>query len=153
MEQLDQALQRMYSENVQESSQAIQTCGEISIYENGTLSETAIEKIAELLFRAFPKLPNPTFALLKDRFKALGHSDQKALDAVYSVIDTYEGWDKLPNIANFIQYDKKIKIYTYKEVCEMGFVGMKAVDIGMDSPRWAKEEDAEKYKLKTWDTK
>lgn len=73
-------------------------------------------KVRELLFKVFPKFNNSTFEVLKDRFKALGFTDERALDSVNNVIDTYEGWDKLPNIANFIQFDKKVRLYEYDEL-------------------------------------
>ena len=60
-------------------------------------------------------MPLETFDILKDRFKANGFSDERLKASIDNVIDNYEGWDKLPNIANFIQFDKKVKLYTYTE--------------------------------------
>ena len=130
----------------------IQDTSEISVYTDKLTKAEAVIQEARIK-KAFPKMFEGQVSLLMEMFPENNFTDNRMRDAVNHVICTYEGWDKLPNIANFIQYDKKIKIYTYKEVCEIGFVGMKAVDIGMDSPRWVKEEDAEKYKLKIWSIK
>lgn len=55
------------------------------------------------------------FESLKEAFADNAFSDKRMIASVKNVRDTYEGWDKLPNIANFIQFDKKIKFYTYTE--------------------------------------
>ena len=100
--------------------------------------------------QAFPKMPDATFNLLKDRFKENNFTDERLRDSINNVIDTYQGWDKIPNIANFIQYDKKIKIYTYKESIEYGQKYLAAVDLDFNGPRWITKEDQEKYKIKLW---
>ena len=89
--------------------------------------------------------------LLRDRFKANGFCDKRMEDAVNYVIDNYTGFDKLPTIADFIRYDKKVKIYTHGEVTENNLWGtVEAIDVGLDKPRWAKKEDVEKYGIKKW---
>lgn len=99
---------------------------------------------------AFPKMPDPTINLLKERFKANGFSDDRLKDAVANVIDNYEGWDKSPNIANFINFDKKVKIYNYKESLEYGQKYLVAVDLGFNEPRWITKEDQHNFKIKLW---
>lgn len=95
-------------------------------------------------------MPDATFALLKDRFKDNKFTDERLKDAINQVIDTYEGWDKIPNIANFIQYDKKIKIFTYKESIEYGQKSLIAVDLQINEPRWIRIEEQIKYKIPLW---
>ena len=68
---------------------------------------------------AFPKVPPDFFEVLKNRFKENGFTDQRIIDSVNNVIDNYVGWDKFPNIANFIQFDKTNKNYTYRELLDM----------------------------------
>ena len=108
----------MNYEKQPESLQATPISSEISVY-RGDLTKGGMVRVREILFKAFPKFPNESFEVLKDRFKANGFSDERAIDAVNNVIDTYEGWDKLPNIANFVQYDKKQRVFTYYELLEM----------------------------------
>jgi hypothetical protein len=98
----------------------------------------------------FPKIPLPMLDELKNAFADNNFTDERIKDAVDYVRDTYEGWDKLPNIANFIQYDKKIKIYSWKESIEIGQQYLIAVDLGFNNPKWVLKEDQKKYKLKLW---
>ena len=98
-------------------------------------------------------MPNYTVELIKDRAKANGFTDQRYMDAVLHVIDNYEGWDKNPNVANFIQFDKKVKAYTYKQSLEIGQKYLVAVDLGYTEPRWVSREDFEQHNLKKWDSK
>lgn len=124
---------------------------EISVYK-GELTKGCVIKQIEKLKKAFPKASPGYFEVLKDRFVENHFCDERVIDSVNYVIDTYEGWDKLPNIANFIGYDRKVKLYTYKEVCEnYSWDDLGAVDVGLDKPRWAKKEDIERYKLNKWE--
>jgi hypothetical protein len=68
------------------------------------------------ILKAFPKFNKSQLEILRERFKELSFTDQRIMDAVNHVIDTYEGWDKLPNIANFVQYDKYKHLLTYNDV-------------------------------------
>ena len=86
----------------------------LSIY-SGELTKGNLAKQTAKLLQAFPKMPPETIDILKDRFIENGFNDERMIAAVGNVIDNYEGWDKLPNIANFIQFDKKVKLYTYTE--------------------------------------
>lgn len=90
-----------------------------------------------------------TFNLLKDRFKENKFTDERLKDSINHVIDTYEGWDKLPNIANFIQYDKKVKAFTYEQVIEHNhkFPGSMKYFRQLKNGKWARVEDIEQYKL------
>ena len=125
------------------------TSNEISIYD-GELTKECFKNETAKILQAFPKMPIEMFNILKDRFKANGFTDQRLRDAVGNVIDTYEGWDKLPNIANFILFDKKFKTYLHSESIELGQDNLVMVDVGLDKPRWVLAEDQLKYKLKLW---
>jgi hypothetical protein len=67
--------------------------------------------------KAFPALPLSFYDVLTDRLRAAGFSDQRLFDAVSYVIDSciYP----MPTIAQFISFDKKIKIYTYHQYCQL----------------------------------
>ena len=131
---------------------------EISIY-HGKLTKEELAKQCARILKAFPKMPRTTLDTLKDRFIANNFNDARLIAAVDYVIDNYEGWDKLPNIANFIRYDKKIKTYSQRELMEIHkdcyFAGATYDPIekeyakiklpGIDEPRFVKKEDQIKY--------
>ena len=129
-----------------------QTLNEISIYK-GQLSQICLTEQTGKILQAFPKMEIAMFKLLKERFKANGFNDERLKAAVGHVIDNYEGWDKLPNIANFIQYDKTVKIYSYKEAIEFGMDDLGMIDVGLEKPRWCLKEYIEMYKLNKWEAK
>ena len=88
---------------------------------------------------------------LKNAFAENGFDDDRMRDAINHVRDTYEGWDKLPNIANFIQFDKRVKVFNYKQSIEIGQQYLDVVDTGIGKPMWAYKGDVLKYKLKLWE--
>jgi len=97
---------------------------------------------------AFPELSNLKLVMLKDRFAENGFDDKKIIASVDNVIDTYKG--DSPSIAEFIQYGKDIKAYTYEESIKFGQDKLAMVDIGADNPRWVLPEVKIKYKLPDW---
>lgn len=107
--------------------------------------------------KVFPKFAG-TISILKERLKANGFNDERLKAAVNHVIDTYTGFGKEPNIADFIQYDKKVKVYTYNEIIAMEGSGDKfarftKVNVGLDKPRYALTEEVEFYQLLKWSKK
>ena len=123
---------------------------EISIYQSGRLSRDTLSKETAKILQAFPKMPMPTFNLLKDRFVENKFTDERLRDSVNYVIDNYQGFDKTPNIADFIIYDKKVKFFNFEETQKIGQENLAMVDLGFSTPRWVYREDAERYKLKLW---
>jgi len=108
---------------------------------------------------AFPTMQKGQVQMLVEMMIDEGFTRQRAMDSVSHVIKTYQGWDKNPNIANFILYNKRIKAYTYQEICtahdkgEMVFADYEPIDLGHDNPRFARREDVEKFNLKKWEKK
>jgi len=106
------------------------------------------------LKQSFPALGSGFYDIFMDRIKDNGFSDERLTDAVNHVVDTciYPQ----PTIAQFLNFDVRIKIYNYSEYVQ--FVtenrnpdSMKAVRIaGKEKPMFAKIEDIEKYKLELW---
>jgi len=88
--------------------------------------------------------------ILKDRFIENNFTHSRLIAAVNHVIDNYQGWDKHPSIANFISYDKKIKVFTYIEAISYGMGYLKMINIGFDKPGWALEEHVLQYNLEEW---
>jgi hypothetical protein len=146
------------SEIFQSQFLTITGTNEISIYK-GELTKQALVEQTKRVLKMFPKFPQPMLEELKNAFADNGFSDERMKDAVNHVRDTYEGWDKLPNIANFIQFDKKIKVLTYDELVIL--VNEKTakmcdyipINTGLSKPRWVLKELQEKYKLELWSKK
>ena len=89
---------------------------EISLYRGNLTDECLIRNIV-LIKKAFPSLPLQFYDVLTDRIYANKFSDARLEDAICNVIDNciYP----IPTIANFISFDKKIKIYNYKQIVDM----------------------------------
>ena len=109
----------MDSEESQRTSPMIQdSTDSISIYK-GKLTEQEITKQLEKVILIFPKFPESMLIELKESFIDNNFNDERMIAAVKHVRDSYQGWDKLPNIANFVSFDYRVKIYTYLELCDL----------------------------------
>ncbi len=149
-------------------------CFEISAYHSGTLTTKGIEETASKIHIAFPKLFNGKkqkeitdfILLLTERIRANGFTDERFQDAVNNVIDNFTSWTREPSIADFISFDKKVKIYSpedlMKKYKDSYYYGAKEdpinryyvrVDIGIGEAMFALKADAEKYKMKLWTAK
>jgi hypothetical protein len=134
---------------------------EISAYQNTGLSQKVLTEQIAKVYKAFQGIENKEyFQVLKERIKESGFSNEKLKDAVNHVIDTCVY--PRPQIAEFLSYDKKIKLYTYDQKIELinkmgGNLAnklYKSVKIqGQKRPMWAHIDDIEKYKLELWNTK
>lgn len=69
------------------------------------------------LARAFPKHEAGFFKLLTERVVANGFTAKRLNDAVNYLVDNFQY--KELNISDIIKFDKKVKLYTYNEVCSM----------------------------------
>ena len=67
------------------------------------------------LLCAFPDLSNEFVNVLIERAKDKGFNDVRFTDAINNVVDNCQ-YPK-PTLANFLSYDKRIKIYSYSEMC------------------------------------
>ena len=127
----------------------------VSIYSGGRTKQGLMAAISKILI-AFPGLSKEQADLLKDRFAENNFTDERMMDAAKHVIDTYEGYGKIPNIANFIRFDKQVKIMTYRELCsahdkgDLAFGDYEPVDMGGEKPFFAKAIDVDRYKIKRW---
>ena len=88
--------------------------GAISIY-NGKLSKEGIKKNCLKILAAFEKTDAMFTDLLTESLKRNGFTDERFTDAVNYVIDNCR-YPK-PSIADFVSYDKSVKIYSYEEIC------------------------------------
>lgn len=88
----------------------------LSLYNGELTPKVVTESMAEIK-AAFPALPAEFFTILSRRIKDNGFSDDRIRDAVRHVIDNciYPS----PTIAQFISFDKNVRLYTYFEMVEM----------------------------------
>lgn len=102
---------------------------------------------------AFPSLPIEFYTILKDRIKENQFSNEKFIAAVNYVIDNciYP----TPTIANFLQFDEKVKFYTYNQFLKLVHENKNAgkqykpcIVKFTKKPMWAHINDIEKFKLK-----
>jgi hypothetical protein len=125
----------------------------LSIY-SGKLSTKVIIDNVKKIKQAFPSLPNGFYDILSDRLKNCNFSDERINDAVNNVIDNCVY--PQPTIAQFISFDRRIKLYTYEEMINKvnGF-GVKVWEDyqsvkfpDRDKPVWVSIDDIKKYHLK-----
>ena len=126
--------------------------GEVSIYK-GTLTERCIVESVATIKKAFPALPLSFYDVFMDMLE--GFTDDRLRDAVRNVISTCVY--PQPTIAQFISFDKRIKVYTYSQYCKLCDEGTgknyHPVAIGENThPVWVHENDINQYNLKLWQT-
>lgn len=90
--------------------------GEISLY-SGELTPRALLECSVKVQKAFPALTPGFFEVFGDMLKINNFSDNRLKDAVDHVISNciYP----TPTIAQFISWDKRVKVYKYPEVLQM----------------------------------
>lgn len=129
---------------------------EISIYQ-GELTNKGIAQNFALAKAAFPKLEELYFTILKAMLKDDNFGDERLKDAVMHVIKTCVYPE--PTIANFLRYDKNIKVYDYNQYLKLvDELGLKTQDLyksirfdsAQNKPAWAHVNDIEKYNLELW---
>lgn len=128
---------------------------EISIY-SGELTKPIIVEMTVKIRQSFPALPVGFFDILSDRLLANNFTDQRLKDAVEYVIDNCVY--PTPTIAQFISFDKRIKLYTYNQILNMNsefsgkvFQYYKSVRIGKNEfPVYAHLNDIKEYNLELW---
>lgn len=127
---------------------------ELSIYNDSLTPECLSSQIAKV-FKAFPNIDDKDyFNILKERFIKNNFTDNRVKDAVNHVIDTCV-YPK-PAIAEFLQYDKSIKLLTYNQYAQLGELAeqYKSVKIvGCDIPLWCHVREIQKYKLPLWNNR
>ena len=126
---------------------------EISIYKGELHPECIFENVGRIK-KSFPTLPIDFFDVFDDRLKANGFTDERLNDAVAHVIDTciYP----TPTIAQFISFDKTIKLYSYEDMVkkteEFGpeiwntYISIQFPD--RVKKAWVHVDDIKKYNLK-----
>lgn len=88
---------------------------EISLYDKEVIEPKDIAVEMARLKTAFPKQNEAFFNLLAERLIKNGFSKTRLRDAVNHTIDDF-AYKEL-NISDIVKFDKRIKLYTYNEVC------------------------------------
>ena len=148
----NQALQKMSFGDLQSQLAKTTDSNSISVF-RGELTKAELVRQSKRLFAAFPKINKGFLEVLKDRFASNGFTDERMIAAVDFVIDNYVGWDKLPAIADFIQFDRKVRVYSWAESVQQGQSNFVCIDVG-NKPKWILQQDFEKYKIfKKWESR
>jgi hypothetical protein len=127
--------------------------GEISLYK-GFLTLTNIVQCSVKVKKAFPDLPSEFFEIFQEMIKSEGFTDERLFDAVDNVIKTCL-YPK-PTIAQFISWDKRIKVYKYPDIVKMvdddpkAFERYKRIEMeGLPEAVWIHVNDIAKYGIKS----
>ncbi len=128
--------------------------GEISIY-TGSLTKRCIVSSVATIKKAFPQLPLSFYDVFMDMImdKENNFTDTRLVDAVKHVICTCQY--PQPTIANFISFDRRIKVYTYSEYCKLADEGdgknyQPVALTGNIKPVWVHINDINQYNLQLW---
>ena len=89
----------------------------VSLYQDNEASHTEIAISMKRLQTAFPKMDNAFFNLLAERVLDNGFTTERLKDAVNHVLDNFQY--KELNISDIIRFDRRAKLYTYKEASEL----------------------------------
>lgn len=87
---------------------------EISIYHGEIANPTIIAQQSAKIQVAFPSLDKLFFTILTERVIKNGFTEQRLKDATEYLIDNFK-YPK-PSIAEIINFDKKLKLYSHNEV-------------------------------------
>jgi len=140
------------SEQLVSISQLKECNNEISTYKGPLTGKVLFGEIAKIQ-AAFSALPKEFYDILSSRLADNGFTDDRLKDAVNHVIDNciYP----TPTIAQFISFDKRIKVYKYPEIVKMvedgdmnAFNRYKHIEMdGLPEAVWIHINDIAKYKL------
>lgn len=99
---------------------------EISVYNDNLVNPKTIAASVAKLSIAFPKMSNDFFNLLAEMVVDEKFTENRMIDAVKHVIKNFQF--KELNISDVVKFDRKIKLYTYNEVCSMVTSGKAVFD-------------------------
>lgn len=104
---------------MQEQTQSLtqyipQADNEISVYSGKIATKDHVKSETKSLMAAFPDVNEDFIALLTRRLIDNKFTNERVTDAINHVIDTSPY--KRPAIADIISFDRKVKIFTYKEI-------------------------------------
>jgi hypothetical protein len=95
---------------------------ELSVYSGSIATNNEIAVGMSRLRIAFPKQSQEFFNLLSERVIKNGFSSDRIKDAINYTIDNF-AYKEL-NISDIIKFDRRVKLYTYNEVCQLVTKGL-----------------------------
>lgn len=108
------------------SVQTVNGNSEISAY-SGEIADTGkVLSDIKRLQVAFPRQSPEFFNILSERIIANGFTGERLEDAIDYVIDNF-AYKEL-NISDVIRFDRKVKLYTYREVSDLVTAGKASFD-------------------------
>jgi len=127
---------------------------EISTYKGPLTGRALFREIAKIQ-AAFSALPKEFYDILSSRLADNGFTDERLKDAVNNVIDTC--LYPTPTIAQFISFDKRIKVHKYPEIVKMvedgdpnAFNRYKRIELpGLPEAVWIHVNDIAKFNIKS----
>ena len=146
-------LPRKYSEQSINIFQSKDSPDEISLYKGPLTGPVLFRNVAKIQ-SAFPSLPQGFYDILTERLADTGFTDDRLNDAVNNVIDNciYP----TPTIAQFISWDKRVKVYKYPEIVKMldddpkAFDRYKRIEMeGLPEAVYIHINDIAKYKIES----
>lgn len=143
MEQLAKNLQKL-------SLNTLERKDSLSIYTGELTPKFAMEQIKRLA-ASFPGMPATMLDVLLERLKDNGFSDERLKASIDNLIDNYTY--PVPTIAEIVGYDKTVKLYNHKEVCDHTDKGgdwddFKIIERENQKPVWVKDYEYELIKYR-----
>lgn len=128
---------------------------EISIYKDGPLTGPCLVNSIAIIQKAFPSLPIGFYDVFTFRLAENGFTDDRLKDAVNNVIDTC--LYPTPTIAQFISFDKRVKVFKYPDIVKMvedgdmnAFNRYKRIELpGLPEAVWIHVNDIAKFNIKS----
>ena len=123
----------------------------LSLYIGELKQEVVVKSLAKIK-AAFPALPPEFYTVFLERMKDKGFSDERLIAAVNNVIDTCPY--PTPALANFLSFDKRVKLLSYDDVCnivlkhEAKFDNFCRITIN-EKPFYIRNADKELYNIPT----
>lgn len=94
----------------------------VSLYNGRSADPNEIAVGMKRLKVAFPKMDNAFFNLLAERVMDNGFSSERLKHAINHVLDNFQY--KELNISDIIRFDKRVRLYSYNEVCVLVSKGL-----------------------------
>ncbi len=132
-----------------------QQADSVSLYTDDKADTREIIEAQLTIKKAYPSLPAGFYDVLDDRIRANNFTIARLADAVNFVIDNCRY--PTPTIAEFITFDRCIKVKTHDQMCNEGQAYPEVWDQWLpvkfpDRPKivWVHANDVEKYKLQDY---
>lgn len=88
----------------------------LSLYQDTYATPDDIARAVKKLTMTFPKMGGDFFDVLYERIDKNKFTKQRLEDAVNNVLDNFRY--KELNVADIISYDKRVRLYTYTQICD-----------------------------------